>query len=87
MPQAAVVHDDRIAVPEIDGWKIVSQNLLGLEIIGAAEVCVGALAGVAEQRVELRIGIVAAVVTLGRKILRRVNSKNIRLLVAAYPAQ
>ena len=73
MREAAVVHDDRIAIPEIDRRQIARQNLLRLGVIGMADIRVGTLAGVAEQRVQLRIGIVAAVVSQGRKVLRRVD--------------
>ena len=65
MRQALVVHDDRVAIPEIDGGQIFGENLLRLGVILAAAGLVGILGGVIEQRIEFRIRVMAAVGALG----------------------
>src|ERR1035438_629354 len=65
--QPPVMHHNRIPVPEIDGWQIASQNLLRLNIFGAPPGGVLTLRCIAEQGVEPRVRVVAAVHTFGRE--------------------
>ena len=68
MAQTAVMHDDRIPVPEIDGGQVAGENLLGLDVVHATAGLVGDLCRIVEQGVEVRTRVVGAVSAFGGKI-------------------
>lgn len=71
MGEPAIVNNDRVLVSEVDRGQVAGKDLLNLYVIGASAVHVGGLGGVIEQRVKLRVGIMAAVGASGREAQRR----------------
>ena len=88
MGQPLVIDHYRVPVPEIEGGQIAGEDLLRLDIVGAAPGRVSAGVRVVEQCVEPGIRVVTAIRALGGEAGSREDvAENIRLLVAADPAQ
>lgn len=78
---------DVVDVPEIYVREIVSDDLLDLEKDLAAFVVIGSLAGLVEERVELRIAIAAAIGAVGWNFMGGEDEfENVGIVVTADPA-
>jgi hypothetical protein len=86
--ETALGDNNCVLVPEIDRGQVARENLLRLDIVGAPAAGVRARGGIGEQSIEPRIRIVTAVGAFRRKVRgRKYVAENVRLLIAADPAE